>query len=36
MHFSSVVLPVPLGPMIDTTSPRFTERLTPFRICALP
>jgi len=29
MHFKSVVLPVPLGPMIDTTSPRDTERLTP-------
>ena len=29
MHFSSVVLPVPLGPMIDTTSPRLHGEIDP-------
>src|SRR5947207_5394338 len=33
---SSVVFPEPLAPMIDTTSPLFTSRSTPFRISTGP
>src|SRR3989304_9939828 len=29
MHLSRVLLPEPLGPMITTTSPRWTSRFTP-------
>jgi hypothetical protein len=35
MHLASVLLPEPLGPIADTTSPSFTSRSMPFRT-ALP
>ena len=34
--FTSVDLPAPLGPMIDTNSPSSTQRLTPSRAAKLP
>src|SRR5215469_1270708 len=36
MQRSSVVLPEPLGPIITTTCPRFTERSTPFKTVRRP
>src|SRR6266480_680870 len=36
MQRKSVVLPEPLGPIITTTCPRFTERSTPLRTVRWP
>jgi hypothetical protein len=33
---SSVVLPLPEGPMRRVSSPQASDRLTPFKACTLP